>query len=73
MRRACVVSVSDFGTLGLLVKERDRAFRASALQLRLPGAADQLHVTDDAVAAQMAGDGEIIDDADLSGVSHFLR
>jgi hypothetical protein len=69
--RACVVSVSDFGTLGLLVKEPDRALRASALGLRLPAAADQFHVADDAVAAHMGGDGEIVDGADLGGVFHF--
>ena len=40
------------------------ALWATALGLWLAGAANQLHVADGAVAAEMAGDGEIVNGAD---------
>ena len=71
--RARVVSVSDFRTQRLLILERNVAFRTNSLRLWLPWAARQLDIVDDAVTAQMGGDGKIVDGADLGGVFHFLR
>ena len=73
MSRARLISVSDLRTLRLLIVECDLTFRTNALRLWLPGAAHQLDIVDDAVAAQMGGDGKIVDGADLGGVFHFLR
>jgi len=51
-------------TLRFLILKGDLTLGASALRLRLAGAANQLDVADGAVAAEMAGDGKIIDSAD---------
>ena len=56
--------MANFRTLRLLILKGDLTLWATALRLWLAGAADQLHVADGAVAAEMAGDGEIIDSAD---------
>jgi hypothetical protein len=61
--RAAVI-VPDARTLRLLILKREMTLRADAQWLRMAGAAAQLDVADGPVAAQMAGDGKVVDSAD---------
>jgi hypothetical protein len=61
--RAAVI-VPDARTLRLLILKREMTLRAYAQWLRMAGAAAQLDVADGPVAADVAGDGKIVDSAD---------
>ena len=60
---ALAFRMSNWRRLGLLVLESRLAVRASALRALDAGTPDELGVADRAVAAEMAGDGEIVDSA----------
>ena len=65
--------VPDARPLWFPILELGLALGTEALRLGIARPAHELDVTHGSVAAEMAGDGEIINGADSGWVCHFLR